>query len=119
MSEPERPDLGRAPAWARHLHDCMHQMQVQQQRDRHDAKNRDMALDGALQLILKTLGSESDDGKSGTGLTGRVIRTEAKVHGYDRLKERAMGALAAMSIAVAILWWLTRQRIAAVFGVEA
>lgn len=96
----ERPDLGRAPAWARHLHECIHDMRAQQA------------------LILRALGEESEDGKSGTGLTGRVIRTEAKVLQHDRFKERVIGGFMTLTVALAVVWWLVKDRLAGVFGVS-
>lgn len=54
----------------------------------------------------------------GTGLTGRVIRTEAKVHGYDRLKERVIGGFATASVLIAVIWWLVKTKVANVFGVQ-
>jgi hypothetical protein len=114
----ERPDLGRAPAWAKHLHECLHEMKRQQQSDRHSSRNRDMILDATLGEIRDRLGKESDDGKSGTGLTGRVIRTEYRVLAYDRLKDRVIGGAMALTMAVAIIWWLTKDKLATVFGVS-
>jgi len=58
------------------------------------------------------------DGKLiGTGLTGRLIRTEAKVLAYDRLKERIYGGLAVATALIAVIWWLTKQKLADIFGV--
>ncbi|RAK52145.1 hypothetical protein [Phenylobacterium deserti] len=95
----ERPDLGRAPAWARHLHDCMHAMQVQQQSDRHSAANRDMAIEASLRLISEKLGAESDDGKSGTGIVGELRRTSANVASLMAERNMMRGALAAITAA--------------------
>lgn len=95
----ERPDLGRAPAWARHLHDCMHEMKLEQQRDRHTAANRDMVLDATLGTILDRLGKESDDGKSGTGLIGEIRRTGSTVASLSAERNMMRGALAAITAA--------------------
>lgn len=83
----------------------------------------------ALDDLRRELGNLSDrigheevqpDGTIvGTGLTGRVIRTEAKVLAYDRLKERFIGGLATASVLVAVIWWLTKDRLSSMFGVHA
>lgn len=51
-------------------------------------------------------------------LTEKVERIERKVLAYDRLKERAIGALAAGSVFIAALWWLTKERFSSFFGVH-
>lgn len=51
-------------------------------------------------------------------LEGQVGRIETKVLSYDRLKERIIGAFMAATVATAVLWWLTREKLAAVFGVQ-
>jgi hypothetical protein len=60
------------------------------------------SLEGQLQSVLDRIGHESEDGKGGTGLTGRIIRTEAKVSIYadafDQYKNRAIGAFIAVSM---------------------
>lgn len=96
------PDLGRAPAWARHLHDCMHKTQRE------------------VEALTRAVGQEvvGEDGKvSGTGLTGRIIRTEAKVLSYDRLKERAVGAFFATTALVAVIWWIVKAKVAEALGI--
>jgi len=70
----------------------------------------------ALKDISDRLGHVSDDGKTGTGLVGRVMRVEYRVSAYDRLKERAVGAAAAGSVAIVALWFLVKAKIAAFFG---
>jgi hypothetical protein len=50
-------------------------------------------------------------------LDGRVARVETKVMAYDRLKERVVGAFMALSVALAVIWWLTKDRWAEMFGV--
>jgi len=52
-------------------------------------------------------------------LDEKVSRIEAKVMAYDRLKERIIGGLMAGSVFIAALWWLTKSKLAAVFGVSA
>lgn len=96
--------MARAPEWAKHLHECLHQTQ------------REVAN------LVKLIGEEEVDAEgkiTGTGLTGRIIRTEAKVLQYDRLKERIMGGFATATVLLAILWWLTKDRLAHLFGVSA
>lgn len=48
----------------------------------------------------------------------QLSRIETKVLAYDRLKERVIGALMAGSVLIAALWWLTKDRLATVFGVQ-
>jgi hypothetical protein len=67
--------------------------------------------------LAHVVGKPSDDGATGTGLTGRIMRTEAKVLAYDMLKQRVYGALAGLAAASAIIWWLAKDKLAAVFGV--
>jgi hypothetical protein len=78
-------------------------MKQTQQSDRHAAANRDMAIDGQLAQILKALGKESDDGKSGTGLIGEVRRTGGQVASLMAERNMMRGALAAMTAAAALL----------------
>lgn len=78
------------------------------------------ALKGDLKELSDRIGCEviGPDGRiGGTGLTGRVIRTEARVLAYDRLKERVIGGLLTGSALMAVLWWIVRQKVASVFGV--
>lgn len=74
------------------------------------------ALSRKVDTLVAAIGQESGDGSSGTGLTGRIIRTEAKVHAYDKLKERATGAVIATPLFLAALWWLIKSKMAALFG---
>lgn len=71
-----------------------------------------------LERVLDRLGEESADGSGGTGLIGRVMRMEAKVHAYDELKQRAYGALATLAVSAGVLWWLVKDRLSALFGVS-
>jgi hypothetical protein len=68
--------------------------------------------------LAHIVGKPSDDGATGTGLTGRIMRTEAKVLAYDRLKGNAMTAMATAGVFLAIIWWLIKDRIAGLFGVS-
>lgn len=47
----------------------------------------------------------------------RLVRIEGKVVAYDELKQRAYGALAALTLATAIIWWLIKDKLATFFGV--
>lgn len=51
-------------------------------------------------------------------LDGQVGEIKAKVLAYDRLKERAIGAAMALSVALAAVWWLTKDKLAGLFGVH-
>lgn len=82
------------------------------------AKRTHAEIYALLESIDQRLGHEAEDGKSGTGLTGRVMRTETKVLAYDRLKERAIGGFTALCMATAVLWWLTKDKWASLFGVH-
>lgn len=73
-------------------------------------------LSGKVDKLVDAVGKESEDGASGTGLTGRIIRTEARVHAYDRLKERATGAVIAAPLFLAAVWWLIKGKLAVLFG---
>jgi hypothetical protein len=73
-------------------------------------------LTSKVDKLVDAVGKEAEDGASGTGLTGRIIRTEAKVHAYDKLKERATGAVIATPLFLAALWWLIKSKMAALFG---
>lgn len=79
------------------------------------------ALDTKLDGLSDRIGHEetgADGTVTGTGLTGRLIRTETKVLAYDQLKERVIGALAAGTVAIGVLWWLVKAKVASVFGVQ-
>lgn len=71
-----------------------------------------------LMDLLERVGEVNEDGVTGTGLTGRIMRTEAKVLAYDMLKQRVYGALAGLAVASAIIWWLIKDKLAATFGVS-
>jgi hypothetical protein len=78
-------------------------------------------LSAKVDSLVDAVGEEmtGDDGKVfGTGLTGRIIRTEAKVHAYDLLKQRAIGAFMMLTLSLTILWWLTKDRWAEMFKVS-
>ena len=67
--------------------------------------------------LAEKVGQENEDGTFGSGLTGRIMRTEAKVLAYDRLKERVIGGLMAGTAALAAFWWFAKDRIATFFNV--
>ncbi len=70
-----------------------------------------------LEKLSERVGEESDDGLGVSGLTGRIIRTEAKVLAYDKLKERVIGGFIAATASLAAIWWLTKDKIAQFFNV--
>lgn len=79
-------------------------------------------LTGKVDSLVERIGHEHTDERgniSGTGLTGRIIRTEAKVLAYDRLKAQAAAVLATASLFIGVLWWLTKEKWAHLFGVTA
>ena len=98
----ERPDLGRAPTWAKHLHDCMHDVKTQQQSDRQAAADRDRDLQRTLDKIVGLLGKEGEDGKSGTGFIGEVRRQGAAVSDLTAERNMVRGALAAFAMVGAL-----------------
>ncbi len=50
---------------------------------------------------------------------GSVARIDAKVHEHDRLAAMIRGGFIAVSVSLVVLWWLTKEKLAAVFGVNA
>lgn len=62
--------------------------------------------------IKAALGEENEDGSGGTGLTGRLMRVEARVLEYDRWRDRIIGGLSALTILLGVLWWLLKERLA-------
>lgn len=66
-------------------------------------------------LALKNaIGSETtdEDGKkTGTGLFGRVGRTENRQIVYDRWTNRAIGIAMAFTLSGSVLWWLLETKL--------
>jgi hypothetical protein len=64
-------------------------------------------IQAELAGLAERVGQETQDGAGGTGLTGRIIRTEAKVSTYadafDAVKHKALGAVAALTLVSALL----------------
>ncbi len=60
-------------------------------------------IQSQLALLSERVGHESDDGSGGTGLTGRLIRTEAKVDELTGLRNKAIGAVAAVTLVSTLL----------------
>jgi hypothetical protein len=72
-----------------------------------------------LQELLERVGEVNEDGTTGTGLTGRIMRTEAKVLAYDRLKAQATAALATAGVFLGVIWWMIKDKVSGLFGVSA
>lgn len=80
-------------------------------------------LDGKLDKIIAMLGTETEDGHGGyeaTGLLGRVRRVEATALGlvrkYQGWFQTFAGFGSATFIFGTVLWFLTKGKIAAIFG---
>lgn len=50
-------------------------------------------------------------------IDARVEKVEAKVLKYDLMGARIVGALGAFAVAASALWWLVKDKVAAMFGV--
>lgn len=83
-----------------------------------NAKRTHGEIYALLERVLDRLGEENAEGTGGTGLIGRVMRVEAKVHAYDELKQRAYGAIGALAVSIGVVWWLVKAKVAALFGVS-
>lgn len=110
FEEDQRVKLGKAPAWAHHMHNCLHETKREVQRQRHKASNREMAVDqkfadlnGKIDLVLARLGEESDDGDGGRGLIGKVNRNTKRIASLEGDRNKFWGALAALTAAGALL----------------
>lgn len=77
-------------------------------------------LDFKLDQILAAIGAEPDSaGHGATGLVGRVVRVEARLASFDRLKDRGAGVVMAATVFLAVLWWITKDRVAGLFQLTA
>jgi hypothetical protein len=106
--------LGPAPAWAVHLHTCMHKTKRSVQRlgerslerfAERDAKFENIhteltELNGKLSTLITLFGGESEDGKGGKGLFGEVRRSMARI---DKLEAERNLLWGAMVVASAVL----------------
>lgn len=55
--------------------------------------------------LRRVIGEESEDGKGGTGLTGRIVRTEQRVASVYDLKRAGVGFLFACSLLGTVIWF--------------
>lgn len=75
-------------------------------------QRRDTQLQEIKRLVeglVAAIGTEGKDeyGKPiGTGLTGRMMRAELQWEWWSRMREKALGALLAATLAAAVIWWL-------------
>lgn len=53
---------------------------------------------GQLEQLSDRLGFESEDGKGGTGLTGRVVRTEDHIESMIGLRNKATGLIMGLTL---------------------
>lgn len=61
------------------------------------------AVAGEVAHIRKAIGTENDAGDGGQGIVGRVARMERDVRGLVVIKQRALGAVAAVSLFGALI----------------
>lgn len=74
-------------------------------------------INGKLDSLTKTVGKESDDGKSGTGLVGEVRRQSQDLKSLTSLRDRGLGAVAVIVLVLSLLGLNFRQAIvSALFG---
>lgn len=116
----QREKLGKAPAWAHHIHDCLHATNREVQRLRQNAAERETVVDGKFTRIEKKLdriidltGDESDDGRGGQGLHGKINRVGSRVDTLESDRNRASGALWALGFAgtlmAGLVTWLSLE----------
>lgn len=113
----QRTRLGKAPAWAHHLHDCMHATKRDVQRVRVKAAARERVVDGKfaelsagqaeqnrkLDRLIDLFGAESDDGAGGKGLVGEVRRQGKRIGSLEGDRNKFWGAMGAMTLAAGVL----------------
>lgn len=106
----QKAKLGKAPIWAHHLHDCMHEAKQEVARLRHKTANRDMAVDGKfrtlenkMDLLIALFGSESDDGEGGRGIIGEVRRQGQRLKSLESDRNKFWGVIAALTATAALL----------------
>ena len=68
-----------------------------------DARRLLLQIQSDVGQIRAVLGQETDDGAGGTGLTGRLIRIEARVAAIETLKNQVLGAAAAVTLFGALI----------------
>jgi len=67
--------------------------------------------------LKQTIGVPSDDGKSGSGLVGKVNDMGAKMDGLMSLKTLGIGALGGIALVLAIVVFGLKGTFAAVLGI--
>lgn len=68
--------------------------------------------------VADAVGQQPDTkGNGGLGLLGQVAALEVRMGWYDRMRERSKAMAFTASVAVAIVWWLTKDKWAQFFGV--
>lgn len=83
-----------------------------QDRQDHHIRHLDLKLD----QILAAIGAEPDSsGHGATGLNGRLVRVEARLASFDRLKDTGAGVVMAAAVFLGVLWWMAKDRLAALF----
>lgn len=83
---------------------------MEQKRDRHSARNRDLILDRrlfklerAMASVDHKLGVESPDGDGGTGFIGEVRRATLEINKLQGERNFVRGAIAAIAAAGTLL----------------
>lgn len=110
------------------IHACMEKHAASATKDRHDARNRDMALDDKLgkfgddiKALTVAVGSEAGNGGLGSGLVGRMGKIETRVKAADDLVLRIQGGIVVSTVLLSafgfIIWFLEGHKIAQLFGV--
>lgn len=75
-------------------------------------------VEGKLDALLKSMGSEAEDERGtrvGTGVVGRLMRLETSVakrfSQYDGWVKLVVGFTAAVAVAAPIIWWLVSSKL--------
>lgn len=73
-------------------------------------------IKAALKSLIRVVGEESEDGKSGTGLVGEVRRASAELAALKSLKDRGFGLVLGVLLIGMILVGGVKQTFATVTG---
>lgn len=102
----QRVKLGKAPPWAHHIHDCLHITKRDLQQHRENTAQRAEVVDKQFSVltykadrILELVGEESDDGRGGQGLHGKLNRVNYRLESLEIERSRVRGALLAFGVA--------------------
>lgn len=121
----ERPDLGpRAPAWAHHLHACVHSVKVQQFRDRQATVRHQQSRDAEFEelkrkmdKILEAIGSPANsEGQNASGLYGVCVQLDRRLRPFENLRHNAIGAASAAVVLGGVIWFLAGDTLRKVFN---